>query len=135
MSSRALRFDHTALAVQSIEAALPLYRDLLGGQVTHQHVNQADGFRIAQLEYPNGARVELMEPVGAEGFLQEFLAKRGEGAHHLTYVVEDLRAAVAEARLAGFRVVDESYDNPRWQQAFISPRSAHGIVIQLAATS
>jgi methylmalonyl-CoA/ethylmalonyl-CoA epimerase len=129
----AQRFDHTALAVESIEAALPLFRDLLGGEVRFDHTDARAGFRAVQLRYPNGARLELLEPSGERGFLRDFLAEHGEGAHHLTYLVEDLRAAVAAIRAAGYRVVDEDYANPAWQQAFISPVSAHGTVVQLAS--
>jgi methylmalonyl-CoA/ethylmalonyl-CoA epimerase len=132
----AQRFDHTALAVESIEAALPLYRDLLGGELRFDHTDARAGFRAVQLRYPNGARLELLEPAGERSsFLRDFLAQRGEGAHHLTYLVEDLRAAVAAIRAAGYRVVDEDYANPAWQQAFISPVSAHGTIVQLAQSS
>lgn len=129
-----LALDHTAIAVRSFAAALPLYRDLLGGEPVELDERPAQGFRSLQLRYPNGARIELLEPVGEEGFLQRFLAKRGEGVHHLTYMVADLRAAVAAARAAGLRVVDESYDDPHWQEAFISPRHANGTIVQLAAS-
>jgi methylmalonyl-CoA/ethylmalonyl-CoA epimerase len=131
----ALALDHTAIAVHSIAAALPLYRDLLGGQPSHDNVSPDQGFRALQLRYPNGARLELLEPVGPRGFLHDFLARRGEGLHHVTFIVEDLREAVRAARAAGFRVVDESYERPDWQQAFIPPRDAHGTVVQLAATT
>lgn len=129
-----LALDHTAIAVREFAAALPLYRDLLGGEPMELYENPAQGFRSLALRYPNGARVELLEPMGATGFLQEFLARRGEGVHHLTYMVADLRAAVEAARAAGYRVVDESYADPEWQEAFISPRDANGTIIQLAAS-
>lgn len=128
-----LSFDHTAVAVQTVESVLPFYRDLLGGKVVQEHTPPGAGYRFVQLEFPNGAKVELLEPVGEGGFLHEFLAKRGEGIHHLTFIVEDLKEAVAAARAAGHRVVGESYANPRWQEAFISPRDMHGALIQLAA--
>jgi methylmalonyl-CoA/ethylmalonyl-CoA epimerase len=64
--------------------------------------------------------------------LHAFLEKRGEGAHHMTFIVHDLKRAVDRARAAGLRVVEEDYANPRWQEAFISPRSAFGTIIQLA---
>ncbi len=126
--------DHIAIAVRSVSAALPLYRDLLGGSELRTGVNEAQGYRAVRLRYPNGAELELLEPVGA-GFLRDFLTKRGEGLHHLTYIVSDLRAAVRAAREAGLRVVDESYENPGWFEAFISPRSAHGTIVQLAQTT
>jgi 4-hydroxyphenylpyruvate dioxygenase-like putative hemolysin len=79
--------------------------------------------------------VELLEPTGERGFLYEFLRRRGEGAHHMTFIVSDLRRAVERAQAAGLRVVDEDYRDARWQEAFISPRSAFGTIVQLAQTS
>ena len=127
--------DHTAIAVRSIEAALPLYRDLLGGRPSGFERLSNKGFMWLTLQYPNGSQVELLEPVGSDGFLHRFLDKYGEGPHHMTFVVADLRVAVQRARAAGLRVVDEDYLDARWQEAFISPRSAFGTIIQLAQTN
>ena len=87
------------------------------------------------LRYPNGSQVELLAPAGDSGFLHTFLARHGEGVHHMTFIVRDLRHAVERARAAGLRVVDEDYREPRWQEAFISPRSAFGTIVQLAQTN
>jgi hypothetical protein len=87
------------------------------------------------LRYPNGSQVELLEPIGTGGFLHRFLERYGEGAHHMTFIVGDLRQAVERARAAGLRIVDEDYADPRWQEAFISPRSAFGTIVQLAQTN
>jgi methylmalonyl-CoA epimerase len=127
-------FDHTAIAVHDIQAALPLYRDLLGGiPAGFERINHK-GFMWLTLRYPNGSVVELIAPHGETGFVQTFLARRGEGPHHLTFIVRDLQRAVARARAAGLRVVDEDYRDSRWQEAFISPRSAFGTIVQLAQT-
>jgi methylmalonyl-CoA/ethylmalonyl-CoA epimerase len=128
-------FDHTAVAVRSIQAALPLYRDLLGGKPNGFERLSDKGFMWLTLRYPNGSQVELLEPVGTDGFLHRFLERYGEGAHHMTFVVGDLRQAIERARAAGLRIVDEDYGDPRWQEAFISPRSAFGTIIQLAQTN
>ena len=127
--------DHTAIAVHDLRAALPLYRDLLGGVPSGFERISSKGFQWLTLRYPNGAQVELLAPTGSDGFLVEFLAKRGEGPHHLTFLVRDVRAAVERARAAGLRVVDEDYRDPHWQEAFISPRSAFGTIVQLAQTT
>jgi methylmalonyl-CoA/ethylmalonyl-CoA epimerase len=127
--------DHTALAVHDIQAALPLYRDLLGGVPSGYERLSEKGFMWLTLRYPNGSQVELLAPAGDGGFLRDFLARRGEGLHHMTFIVRDLRVAVERARQAGLRVVDEDYRDPRWQEAFISPRSAFGTIVQLAQTS
>ena len=130
--SGVLALDHTAVAVYSFESVLPFYRDLLGGEEVYGRDVPASGYRFLQLRYPNGAQVELISPLGESGFLHDFLAKRGEGVHHLTFLVADLKEAVTAARAAGYRVVGELYGNPRWQEAFVSPRDLHGTLIQLA---
>src|SRR5713226_6267317 len=127
--------DHTAVAVHDMQAALPLYRDLLGGSPSGYERISAKGFAWMTLRYPNGSQVELLQPTGAGGFLHDFLAKRGEGKHHMTFIVRDLRTAVERAKAAGLRIVDEDYREPRWQEAFISPRSAFGTIVQLAQTN
>src|SRR5437868_15419888 len=108
--------DHTAIAVRDIQAALPLYRDLLGGVPSGFERISTKGFQWMTLRYPNGSQVELLSPTSKDGFLQKFLDKRGEGAHHMTFIVRDLRAAVSRARAAGLRVVDEDYGEPKWQE-------------------
>jgi methylmalonyl-CoA/ethylmalonyl-CoA epimerase len=126
--------DHTALAVRDIQAALPLYQDLLGGAPLGRPREGRNGFMFLALRYPNGSKVELLAPAGEGGLVSAFLAKRGEGVHHMTFRVHDVRLAVERARAAGLRVVDENYSDPRWQEAFISPRSAFGTIVQLAQT-
>jgi methylmalonyl-CoA/ethylmalonyl-CoA epimerase len=127
-------FDHTAIAVRDLRAALPLYQDLLGGEPAGFERLVSKGFMWLSLRYPNGSKVELLAPTGSYGFLHDFLVRRGEGVHHLTFIVRDLRVAVERARSAGLRVVDEDYRDPNWQEAFISPRSAFGTIVQLAQT-
>jgi methylmalonyl-CoA/ethylmalonyl-CoA epimerase len=127
--------DHTAIAVHDLQAALPLYRDLLGGVPSGFERISDKGFMWLTLRYPNRSQVELLAASGEGGFLRDFLARRGEGVHHMTFIVRDLKHAVERARAAGLRIVDEDYREPRWQEAFISPRSAFGTIVQLAQTS
>jgi methylmalonyl-CoA/ethylmalonyl-CoA epimerase len=124
--------DHTAIAVHSIEAALPLYRDVLGGDPQELSHSPEKGFSVLTLRFPRGGGIELIQPLGANSFVQKFLDRHGEGVHHITFMVNDLKAAVAEAKAAGVRIVDENYDRPEWREAFISPRSANGTIVQLA---
>jgi methylmalonyl-CoA/ethylmalonyl-CoA epimerase len=127
--------DHTAIAVRSIEASLPFYRDVLGGVPGDIHHNPDKGFSTLTLRFPHGGGIELITPCGDDSFVTRFLAKRGEGVHHITFLVEDLKASIAEAQAAGVRVVDENHDNEEWREAVISPRSANGTINQLAQTN
>ncbi len=130
-----IRLDHVAVAVHDPGPAAELYGALLGGRYV-QGVLDWHGFGFIQFEYPNGGRVEIIFPgPDGNGFLPRFLSRRGEGMHHMTFVVDDLPTEVGRFRDAGHRVVDESYANPEWQEAFVSPQTAHGTIIQLAQSS
>ena len=125
-------FDHASVAVERIEDALPLFRDLLGGTF----VGGADEgvFRWVQLVYPGGSKVELIDPKPGDNFVRRFLDSHGPGLHHLTFKVNDLDAAIEAARAAGFDVVGLNDSVAGWKEAFIHPKSANGVLVQLAET-
>ncbi len=130
-----IRLDHVAVAFRDPRPAVQLYGELLGGRYV-QGSSDWRGFGFVQFEYPDGGRVEVIFP-GPDrgGFLPRFLERRGEGVHHMTFVVDDLAAEVARFRETGYEVVGEDHSDPSWREAFLSPGSAHGTVIQLAASS
>jgi methylmalonyl-CoA/ethylmalonyl-CoA epimerase len=128
-----LQLDHVAVAVRSIKAALPLFRDVLGGEYVMGD-DERGIWRWVQFRYPGGGKVELLEPLG-EGFLADFLERYGEGLHHMTFKTDDIRAAIAQVESQGYEVVDVSLDNPEWREAFLRPSRAHGTLIQLAESS
>jgi catechol 2,3-dioxygenase-like lactoylglutathione lyase family enzyme len=91
------------------------------------------GFTGAQWRFLNGAHLEVLEPAGEpNGFLHRFLEQRGRGVHHVTFTVPDLADAANRARAAGRHVVGYEDSLPSWKEAFLHPKSAHGLVIQLA---
>jgi methylmalonyl-CoA/ethylmalonyl-CoA epimerase len=128
-------FDHVALAVRSFDQALLLYRDVLGGEPIETHDWPEQGYRQLMLRFRDGSLLELLEPIGEVGFLQDFLAKRGEGLHHLNFQVADVRAAASQLEEAGFKVIDAKFDDPVWSEVFLSPREANGTIVQLASTT
>jgi methylmalonyl-CoA/ethylmalonyl-CoA epimerase len=128
-----LRFDHVAVAVNSIKPALRLYRDALGGEYL-MGSDMDEGWRWVQVRYPGGGKVELLEPL-AEGFLSRFLEARGEGLHHVTFKTDDIRAAVERLERSGYELVDVDFDHRHWKEAFIRPSRANGTLIQIAQSS
>ena len=124
-----LDLDHVAVAVHSIKAAVPLYRDALGGQYL-MGGEEGGSWRWIQFRFPGGGKVELLEPLG-EGFLSRFLEKRGEGLHHITFKTDDIEAAIEHVRSQGYELVDVRLDDPHWKEAFLRPSKAHGTLIQL----
>jgi len=121
---------HIGVAVQSIEAALPFYRDVLG--ITPHAPEEADGAHIVSL--PLGpSEVELLEPRTPDGPIARFLERRGPGIHHVCYRVPDLDQALAECQARGYRLIDET---PRIgaggrRIAFVHPKSTAGILLEL----
>ena len=127
------RFDHIGIAVHSIEKARPFFEDVLGAKHRHTADHASGDFRIALFDL-HVFCIELLEPINPDGFLAKFLAKRGEGFHHLTLQTPDLAEKVAKLEAKGVRVVDKNLDDPASIDAFISPKSAHGLLIQLGQT-
>jgi methylmalonyl-CoA/ethylmalonyl-CoA epimerase len=129
-ASAAPRIAHVGIAVANIADALPFYRDVLGLEPGPRE--RADGAAIVSLAFGD-VDIELLEPVDPEGPIARFLAKRGPGIHHVCYRVPDLDAALARARAAGYRLVDEI---PRRgaggrRIAFLHPKATGGILLEL----
>jgi methylmalonyl-CoA/ethylmalonyl-CoA epimerase len=126
-------FDHAAHAARRIRDLLPLYRDLLGGRFVSGGDNPRSGFRIVQLGFRDGSRVELLEPLAGSTFLDGFLASRPLGGlHHLTFKVTDIHAALRRVEELGLTPFAVTLDNPGWRELFVHPRQACGALIQLA---
>ena len=129
----ATHLDHIGIAVSSLDERLPFYRDLLGMPRIRDEDLPGERVRVAFLG-GGQTHVELLEPLGGEGPIADFLKKRGEGIHHLCFAVDDIDAALARAREAGVMVIGEA---PRpgaggRRVAFLHPKSTGGILIELS---
>jgi methylmalonyl-CoA/ethylmalonyl-CoA epimerase len=124
--------DHIGIAVADLNAALAFYRDALGLEIeapediASQHVR-------AHFIPAGGAALELLEATADDSPIAKYVAKRGPGLHHITLRVDDIRAALAQLKQKGVRLIDES---PREGAhgslvAFIHPSSAHGVLVEL----
>ena len=124
--------DHIGIAVRSVDQARRFFEGVLGARFKSEARNEAAGFRLLVFDL-NGLLLELLEPLGDGSFLDRFLKQRGEGFHHLTLRVDDPRARIAELKAHGVRVVGETEWSPTSYEAFISPRSSHGMLIQIGS--
>ena len=129
--SDALRLDHVAIGLARAADAMPWLIGELGG--TAFAAGPGLGFRFFQLSFARGGVIEVLEPDGPPGgFLQRFLAERGPGIHHVTFKVPELRSATERAARLGYPVVGMNELHPAWKEAFLHPKLAQGIVVQLA---
>ena len=124
--------DHVAVAVESQDQAWPRYAGELAG--TWVGGGGTAGFWSGQVSYANGMKVEVLEPhlVEQNDFLRRFLDRNGPGPHHLTFKVKDIRGALRLAEDAGYRPVGVNLANAWWMEAFLHPKDAPGVVVQLA---
>jgi methylmalonyl-CoA mutase C-terminal domain/subunit len=123
--------DHIGIAVRSIKEALPVYAQPLGLRPTHEEVIEDQKVRVAFI--PVGETdVELLEPTAPDSPIAKFLHRHGPGLHHIAYAVDDVAAALASAKAAGLRLIDE---NPRPGGrgkliGFVHPKDTHGVLTE-----
>lgn len=127
------RLDHVAVAVYDLAPALRLYVDRLGARFVLGADNDETGMRIIHLQL-GGFKLELMQPLSEDTLLARHLAKRGEGFHHLTFVVEDMATAIDALAEHGITTIGTDLDNPAWAETFVRPADAGGVPVQLVTT-
>jgi methylmalonyl-CoA/ethylmalonyl-CoA epimerase len=148
------RIDHVGIACRDLDAAIGLYQATFGLEVVSLEMNEEQGVREAMLAV-GGARsaaaaaghqpaaaaagalrpgyVQLLEPLGPDTPVGRFLARRGEGLHHIGYGVDDIAAALAEIGGRGVRLLDQ---RPRHGSmgasiAFLHPADLGGVLTEL----
>ena len=127
-----MKIDHIGVAVKSIAEALKLYEGTIGLKVTGYEDVTDQGVRVAMI--PAGdSRIELLEPLHSESPVEKFMAKRGEGIHHIAICVDNIEEALERFKATGARLIDAV---PRrgahnTKIAFIHPSSTHGVLLEL----
>jgi methylmalonyl-CoA/ethylmalonyl-CoA epimerase len=124
------RIAHVGIAVDSLAAILPFWRDLLG--LPEVPLDDTDGARIVGLA-AGDSLIELLEADTPDSPIGRFVGRRGPGIHHLCVAVADLDATLARCRAAGIRLIDET---PRIgaegeRIAFLHPSSTGGVLVEL----
>ncbi|MCL2548458.1 MAG: methylmalonyl-CoA epimerase [Symbiobacteriaceae bacterium] len=127
-----LKIDHLGIAVKSIEETVKFYTEALGLQLDHIEEVEDQMVRVAMI--PIGeSKFELLEPTCPESPIAATIEKRGEGVAHLALTVDNIEEALAQAKAAGCRLIDET---PRIgaggsKIAFIHPKSGYGVLVEL----
>lgn len=126
-----LRLHHVGYVVSDIDVAAKSYR-ALGFSEGERH-EIAEQKIVAMTFHAGPGWMELIQPTDLEGPIATFMAKRGEGVHHVAYQVDDIEEKLAELKAAGVQLIDET---PRtgahgWRIAFIHPKACHGVLTEL----
>jgi methylmalonyl-CoA epimerase len=123
--------DHLAIAVKSLASAKGIYQKL-GLSVSPEETIEAEQVRVVMV--PVGeSRLELLEPTSESSTIAKFIAKRGEGLHHVSLRVPDLAAAVERLKKDGVRLVSEEIKVGAGghRYVFVHPSSAGGVLLEL----
>lgn len=123
--------DHLGIAVKSLVAARSIY-EKLGLTASPEEVVEAEQVRLVMV--PVGeSRLELLEPTSENSAIARFIAKRGEGLHHVSLRVPDLPAVVERLKKDGVRLVSDEIKSGAGghRYVFVHPSSAGGVLLEL----
>ena len=128
-----VRLAHIGIAVRSIAEARNFYEEVLGLEVEEIEEIESEGVRVALMPFPGG-EVELIEPLGKDTPVGRFLERHGEGLHHVSFDVPDVRGTIRAGIEHGVETVGEA---PRTgaegrEIAFFHPLFTHGVLIEVA---
>jgi methylmalonyl-CoA/ethylmalonyl-CoA epimerase len=126
------RIDHIGVAVEDLDAAVALYGESFEMELAHRETVEDQGVEAVLLDVGDG-HVELLCPLGPDTAVGKFLARKGEGLHHVAYAVEDIDAALERVVAAGIEAIDSQ---PRVgirgsRVAFLHPRSTGGVLTEI----
>jgi methylmalonyl-CoA/ethylmalonyl-CoA epimerase len=128
------RIDHVGIACRSLRTSIEFYESAFGLTVVTVEVNEDQGVTEAMLSVgASGSYVQLLEPLREDSPVGKFLARRGEGVHHIGYEVESISAAMTEIAATGVRLLDS---RPRHGSmgaaiAFLHPADVGGVLTEL----
>jgi methylmalonyl-CoA/ethylmalonyl-CoA epimerase len=136
------RIDHIGIACFDLDATVEFYRATYGFEVFHSEVNEDQGVREAMLRI-NGtddggaSYLQLIEPIRDDSPVAKWMAKNGEGVHHIAFGTPDVDADAAAIRDQGIRVL---YETPRRGSmdsriTFLHPKDCHGVLTELVTSA
>jgi methylmalonyl-CoA epimerase len=126
--------DHVAVAVADLDAAIEAHRAQYGTEPLYREIIASQGVEEAMIPV-GGSFIQLLQPLGPDTPVGRFVAKRGEGLHHIAYAVTDIDAALAHLASSGVDLVDtEPRPGGRGARiAFVHPRAFAGTLVELVA--
>ena len=130
------KIEHIGIAVKDLEASNILFEKLLG--TPHYKIEEvaSEGVRTSFFQSgPN--KIELLEATSDESPIAKFLAKKGEGVHHIAFAVSDIKAEIIRLKSEGFVVLNEKPKRGADNKlvAFLHPKSSNGVLVELCQDS
>ena len=126
------RIDHIGVAVEDLDSAIKLYERSFEMELAHRETVESQGVEAVLLDVGDG-HIELLAPLGPDTPVGKFIAKKGPGIHHVAYAVEDIDAALEQAKAAGLRLIDEEPRTGirRSRVAFLHPSATGSVLTEI----
>lgn len=126
------KIEHIGIAVKNLAEANKTYAALFGKESYKQEGVESEGVLTSFFEVgPN--KIELLEGTHPDSPISKFIAKRGEGIHHIAFDVEDIEAEIARLQSEGFTLLNPQpkFGADNKLVAFLHPKSSHGVLVEL----
>lgn len=126
------KIEHIGIAVGSLADAIPVYEALLN--TTCYKTEEVASEKVATAFFQVGPnKIELLESTDPEGVIARYIAKKGEGLHHIAFEVTDIHAEMDRLRAAGFVLLNEQPKQGADNKlvCFVHPKGTHGVLVEL----
>lgn len=126
------KIEHLGIAVHNIEASAKIYETLLGSACYKLEEVVSEGVKTAFFQIGE-SKIELLEATNAESPIAKFLAKKGQGIHHIAFDVTDIHAEIVRLTAEGFELIHKTPKDGADNKliAFLHPKSTDGILVEL----
>ncbi len=127
-----MHIDHIGIAVDDLEEAVDTYEKLLNGECYKREVVEEQKVETAFFE-TGQSKVELLGATDPDSVIAKYVAKKGEGMHHVAFEVDDIHAELNRLRDEGFTVLSDepSLGADSKLVAFVHPKDNHGVLVEL----
>ncbi len=126
------KIEHIGIAVVNLEKSNQLYAQLFGKKHYKTEEVKSEGVKTSFFKVgPN--KIELLEATNPDSAIAKFIAKKGEGVHHIAFAVDDIVAEMARLKKEGFLVLNDKPKKGADNKlvAFLHPKSTNGVLIEL----
>ena len=126
------KIEHIGIAVRNIEEANTVYERLLGVAPCKMEKVASEGVNTSFFE-TGESKIELLEATNPESAIAKFIAKKGEGIHHIAFGVKDIKAEMTRLTKAGFKLLNEEPKKGADNKlvCFVHPKNTKGVLIEL----
>lgn len=127
-----IKIEHIGIAVKEFTSAIPLYEKLLNTNCYKTEIVESENVNTAFFK-TGESKIELLESTTVDGVIAKFIEKKGEGIHHIAFLVEDIYQEIERLKAEGFTMIHETPKHGADNKlvAFLHPKTANGVLIEI----